>query len=119
MNNISISGRLGADPELSHVGNDGNTVCNFSVAEDHGYGTNWFKVAAWGGIGETIAEYLSKGDFIEVQGTMEQKTWTDQDGNEQTRWQLRADSFGFGGGGNDGDGDGDYSSDNFEDDAPF
>jgi len=69
MNVAAISGRLGGDPELNEV-ND-STVANFSVAEDHGYGTNWFDVAAWGQNAEFVDTHFSKGDRIEVTGTLE------------------------------------------------
>ena len=95
MNSISVIGRLGGDPELNFVGEDETPLTKFSVAQDAGYGTNWFNVEAWGSLGETIAEHFTKGDGIYLEGSMEQDEWTDDEGNTRKSWTFRAGTFTF------------------------
>ncbi len=80
-------GRLGRDPETRTVGN-GNSVCNFTVAVDHGYGdkksTTWVRVAAWGKRGEFVQRFFSKGKTVFVSGELytreyEGKTYVELD----------------------------------------
>ena len=119
MNNITISGNLGGEPELQYVGDDDIPVARFSVAEDHGYGTNWLNVEAWGDMAETIDEYFHTGDWIEVNGSLEQDSY-EKNGETRNSYSVRAATFGFGGGTEGPEGSESGSSDDeFEDDAPF
>jgi single stranded DNA-binding protein len=87
MNTIHILGRLGKDPETRQVGE--TSVTNFSVATTERYKdrhgnkqekTQWHTVSFWGKQGEIIAQYLNKGDQIQVTGTMEYRKWQDKEG---------------------------------------
>ncbi len=78
---ITLIGNLGGDPDSAAVGD--TTVCNFSVAsntrikgEDH---TNWFRVAAWGKLGETCQKFLSKGRRVQVVGRLNARDWSTDD----------------------------------------
>ena len=64
----TFSGNLGSDPESRQVGD--RQVCNFSVAVNgrRDDPTTWVRVAAWGKLGETCAQYLAKGRQVIVTG---------------------------------------------------
>ncbi len=64
-----IVGHLGRDPELRYT-SGGQPVCSFSVATSRSWTdqsgqpqekTTWFRVTAWGKLGELCNQYLTKG----------------------------------------------------------
>lgn len=88
MNNISIIGRLGKDPEIRQTTN-GKSVCNFSVAVNRRFNkdeSDWFNVTCWGKTAEFASNYLSKGRLVAVTGRMESRKHEDK-----TYWDLVAD----------------------------
>lgn len=121
MNSFSVSGNIGQDLELDEAG--GTPVVNGSLAEDHGYGTNWFDFVAWGETAERMAEHVSKGDGIEIMGTLEQDEYENSDGQTVSTLQVRVGQWSFGVGDSAGDGSESGTSSNsqadYEDDAPF
>jgi len=96
LNQVSISGRLGRDPESRAVG--GSTVTNFSLAVSEKYKdkktgemidkVSWIRVSAWGKTGEIAAE-ARKGDELVVHGALETKTW-EKDGQKRDSTEVNA-----------------------------
>lgn len=116
MNNITITGRLTADPELKQTPN-GIAVTSFNVAVDRNYTakgqekqTDFFTVVAWRATAEFICKYFGKGRLILISGEMQSRKFTDKDGNNRTAWEVLANSVEFMG---DGKKDG-----NLADNAP-
>ncbi len=117
LNKMTIIGNLGRDPEVRYTP-DGLAVTNFSVAvtekvkgEDK---TLWFRVAAFGRLGEVCGEYLSKGKQVYVEGRLQTNEWEDRDGNKRFSLEIlanqmlmlgtRADSYDGGGSSSGGGG---------------
>ena len=75
------------------------TVCNFTVAANHGYGdsqtTAYFRVAAWRGLGDVCAKYLKKGRGVLVSGPVKQNNYIDANGNVRTVMEIRAEEIQF------------------------
>ena len=76
MQNLSIAGNLGQDPELKAT-SGGNTVLNFSVACS-GYNrrekqktTTWYRISLWGKRAEQLAKLLEKGSRVACSGELE------------------------------------------------
>ena len=78
MNKIIVIGNLGRDPEMRYTPN-GQSVTSFSVASNRKYTTatgerreetEWFNVSAWGKLGETCNQYLTKGSQVYVEGRL-------------------------------------------------
>jgi single-strand DNA-binding protein len=73
MQSITITGGLGRDAELKTT-QSGDDILSFSVGSSQGYGekksTNWFRCTVWGKRGRTIAQYLTKGTKVTVQGEL-------------------------------------------------
>lgn len=92
LNNCSIIGRLTADAERKEVGANGTILISFNVANDTGFGqyacTNFFRVNAWGKQADAIYQYLTKGKQVGVTGTMENKKWTDNNGQSHDQWTI-------------------------------
>ena len=71
MQSITVTGGLGRDAELKQT-QGGDSILSFSVGSSQGYGdkksTNWFRCTVWGKRGTSIAQYLTKGPKVTVQG---------------------------------------------------
>ncbi|MCI0400002.1 MAG: single-stranded DNA-binding protein [Gammaproteobacteria bacterium] len=103
-NKITIIGYLGKDPEIRYTP-DGQAVCNFNIAttekrKDQRSGeaqdiTTWFRVTAWGRLGEVANQYLSKGRQVYVEGRLRQDEWTDRDGARRTTLAVSATDIHF------------------------
>lgn len=91
MNKIILIGNLGRDPEMSYTQN-GTAVTKFTLAVTRRYGksasgereTDWFNIVAWNQLAETCNNYLKKGQKVYVEGRLEQRKYTDKDGNPRT-----------------------------------
>jgi len=92
MNKIIVIGNLGRDPEMRYTPN-GQAVTSFSVASSRKYTTStgeqkeeteWFNVSAWGKLGETCNQYLTKGRQVYVEGRLSSRSYEGRDG--QTRF---------------------------------
>ena len=88
MNKIIVIGHLGRDPEMRYTPN-GQAVTSFSVASSRRYTTTggeqreeteWFNVSAWGKLGETCNQYLTKGQQVYIEGRMSSRTYEGRDG---------------------------------------
>jgi single-strand DNA-binding protein len=59
---------------------------------------NYFDITVWGRQGENVAQYVSKGRPIAVDGRLEWREYTDKDGNNRQAVEIVADSVQFLGG---------------------
>lgn len=97
MNNVIISGRLTADPELKSTPN-GVSVCTFIVAVDRATkddAADFPVVVAWRQTAEFVAKYLSKGRRIIVKGEIRTRNYEDKDGNKRKATEIQADRVEF------------------------
>lgn len=104
MNSIAIVGRLARDPE-ARTANSGTSLANFSVAVD-GWDAaakerkaTFFRVTAFGKNAEYVVQYGHKGGAVAVHGQMQERRYTDRDGNEKYSWEIAADRVELVGGG--------------------
>lgn len=102
---ISITGRLGADPELKTT--DKGAVLKLRVAVNQGWGdkerTEWFGCALWGKRAEALARLLKKGDAVGIVGRFSSREW-EKDGAKRTALEVAVDSLALLGGKPDGQG---------------
>ena len=132
VNKVILIGNLGRDPEIRHT-NDGRPIANLSVAtseqwRDRNSGerrekTEWHRVVIFDEkICEVAQKYLQKGSTVYLEGSLQTRKWTDQQGVEKYTTEVVLQRFsgkmtmlgsrGGGGGGDDyGDGGGDYGGD--------
>jgi single-strand DNA-binding protein len=94
----TIAGHVGQDPQTKAVGE--NTVVEFSVAvnnpRNRDAAPQWYRISCWNGLGETMAQYVHKGDYVVVAGSrLRASAWIDSDGNPRASVDLRADSVDF------------------------
>lgn len=86
LSRATLIGNLGRDPEVRYT-QDGLAVTNFSLAatekikgEDR---TQWYRVTAFGKLGEICGEYLSKGKQVYIEGRLQTSEWEDKEGNKR------------------------------------
>jgi single-strand DNA-binding protein len=94
MNLLTIIGNLTADP-VSRTTQAGKNVTTFTVAVNRRKTANagqpeadFFRVAAWGALGESCAKYLSKGRKVAVIGAVQVSTYTAQDGSTRASLDI-------------------------------
>lgn len=127
LNHATIMGRLTKDPELRRTGS-GIAVTSFTVAVDRDFENNgeretdFLDCVAWRGAGEFVARNFHKGKMIVVEGRIQQRRWTDKDGNKRRTTEIVADNVYFAGDKKDAPGGGDtpgYVGSNEQDFAPI
>ena len=100
MNQLNIIGNLTSDPQ-SHTTNDGKNVCNFSVAVNRKKKiqgqpeADFFRVAAWGRLGENCQQYLAKGKKVRVTGPVSVSTYQANDGTTRASMEVYAEDVEF------------------------
>ena len=95
-NKITIVGYLGRDAEPRFTPG-GMAVASFSVATTEkrkdGEKTTWFRVSLFGKQAENIAQYLTKGKLVFVEGSLRQEEYTTKDGATRTALEVNATSL--------------------------
>lgn len=99
MNSITIAGQLGRDAEQRYLPN-GDAVLSFSVADSQGKDkpTVWWNCSIFGKRGESLSQYLTKGQSVTVVGNISQREYTDKDGNKRTSIDVRVNDVALQGG---------------------
>ena len=103
LNKVMIIGNVGKDPELRYTP-DGTPTTKFSVAVSRVWNTpegerkeetEWFNVVTWRKLAETCSNYVYKGQKIYVEGRLQTRKWTDQQGVEKRYTDLVAERVMF------------------------
>lgn len=94
-NQITIAGRLTADPELKQT-QSGISVTSFTVAVNRRAKKGEEAVAdflpcvAWRQTAEFITKFFRKGSAICVTGSLQTRKWQDQNGNNRVSYEILA-----------------------------
>ena len=98
---VILGGRLTADPELKQT-QSGIPVVSFSIAVNRRYQskdapqqTDFFNITAWRNTAEFVSKYFRKGSSICVTGSIQNRTWTDQQGQKRYATDIVADEVMF------------------------
>jgi single-strand DNA-binding protein len=112
INRVTLVGRLTRDPELRHLPS-GSPVLQMGLAvngRQKDDGGNWvdkpnfFDVKVFGNQAEMLAQHLSKGRRVGIDGRLDWSSWEAQDGSKRSKVEVVAftvqflDSRGEGGG---------------------
>ena len=131
VNKVILVGNLGRDPEIRST-NDGTRIANLNLATSESWRdrvsgerkerTEWHRVVIFNERLVEIAEkYLRKGSKIYVEGALQTRKWTDQQGQERYSTEVVLQRFrgeltmldgasgGRGGGASEGGYDEDFS----------
>jgi|SRR5450756_205583 single-strand DNA-binding protein len=99
VNKVILIGHLGADPEMSTT-QQGTSLAKFRLAttetwKDRTSGerqerTEWHSVVAWDKLAQICGEYLHKGKMVYVEGSLQTRSWDDQNGQKRYKTEIKA-----------------------------
>jgi single-strand DNA-binding protein len=98
-----LIGNLGGDPELRYSAGGSpflrfNVVSNYRTRSPEGEWqdrTEWVRVTVFGQRAETLSQYLRKGSRVYVEGRLEARPWTDQQGQIRSGLEVMASDVEF------------------------
>lgn len=103
VNKVILIGNLGRDPEIRHT-NDGSPIANLSVATSETWRdktsgerrekTEWHRVVIFDDkICEVAQKHLRKGSTVYLEGSLQTRKWTDQQGVEKFTTEVILQRF--------------------------
>ncbi len=122
LNKVLLIGNTGRDMELRYTAT-GVAVGQFSLAVnsrrrsaagDWEDATEWFNVVVFGDQAERLAQWVTKGRQLFVEGRLQTRSWDDPDGNRRTRVEVIAQNVQLLGRAGDGNGGRGADEDSFE-----
>lgn len=102
VNQVILMGNLTRDPDLRQIPS-GQSVCSFSLALNRAYkdqsgewqeATDYVDIVAWGPLGERVAQYVTKGRRVLVQGRLQSRSW-EQEGQKRSKVEVQANDVTF------------------------
>jgi single-strand DNA-binding protein len=128
VNKVILIGNLGRDPQLQHTRQGGVAFCTLSLATNQRRknpetgefkeNTQWHLVRCWRAQAENCCNYLKKGSPVYVEGELDHREWTDDEGAKHHFTEVKAREIQFLGRGNGGHGGADIPPPP-DDDIPF
>ncbi|MBQ7225497.1 MAG: single-stranded DNA-binding protein [Clostridia bacterium] len=97
LNKVILGGRMTADPELKQTP-QGVSVTSFSVAVNRrgkDAQTDFINCVAWRQTAEFICKFFKKGSSICISGSVQTRTWNDQQNNKRYATEIVADEAFF------------------------
>ena len=98
VNKVILIGNLGKDPEVRTTP-QGTSLARFSVATTTNWKdasgaqqvrTEWHDVVAWERLAQICGEYLHKGKMVYVEGSLQTRSWEDQNGQKRYKTEIKA-----------------------------
>ena len=104
LNKVVLAGRMTADPELKQTPS-GVSVLSFTIAVNRSYVSknsdqgerqaDFINVVAWRNTAEFISKYFRKGSAICICGSIQTRSWQDQQGQRRYATEVVADEATF------------------------
>lgn len=100
MNKVILMGRLTRDPELRQT-QGGINVCSFSIAVNRRFAkegqqsADFINCTAWRQQADFICKYFTKGSMIAVVGSLQSRSWENQEGKKQYATDVVVDEVYF------------------------
>ncbi|MBI28849.1 MAG: Single-stranded DNA-binding protein [Alphaproteobacteria bacterium MarineAlpha5_Bin11] len=93
VNKVILLGNIGKDPDI-RVTQNGSKLASFSIAtskrwkdkesQEYKEKTEWHKIVVFSnGLVDIIEKYVKKGSKIYIEGELQTRKWTDQDGKDR------------------------------------
>ena len=101
LNRVQLIGNLTRDPELRYTPN-GTAVCSFGLATNRSWTTDtgekreeteFHRVVSWNKLAELCSQFLVKGRKVYVEGRLQTRNWTGQDGAQRTTTEIVIDNM--------------------------
>ena len=103
MNKVILMGRLVKDPELKYTPSN-NAVVSFTIAVDRRFvkqgeerQADFINIVAWRTTAEFVAKWFTKGKLISLVGSIQTRTWEDNEGTKRYATEVVADEVYFAG----------------------
>ena len=100
INNVTLLGRLTADPEIKNT-TSGIAVCSFTVAVERDYKdangdrqTDFIRCVAWRQTAEFISKHFRKGNMIAAVGSIQSRQY-EKDGEKRTSVEVNVEKASF------------------------
>ena len=97
LNEVILMGRLTRDPEI-RMTQSGTTAASFALACERDYApqgqdkvTDFFDIATFGKTADFVGQYFAKGQLVAIKGRLQQRDWTDKQGNKRRPTEILAD----------------------------
>lgn len=96
LNRVQLIGNLTRDPELRYTPS-GTAVCSFSIATNRNWTTDsgekkdeveFHRIVAWNKLAELCSQFLTKGRKVFVEGRLQTRSWTAQDGAQKQTTEI-------------------------------
>ncbi|MBO5286515.1 MAG: single-stranded DNA-binding protein [Clostridia bacterium] len=97
LNKVILGGRITADPELKQTP-QGVSVTSFSIAVNRrgkDAQTDFINCVAWRQTAEFICKFFKKGSSICISGSVQTRTWNDQQNNKRYATEIVAEEAYF------------------------
>lgn len=100
LNKVILAGRLATAPEVKQT-STGKAVCNFRLAVNRPFSkgdhpeSDFFIIQAWGATAEFVGKHFGKGGAICICGKIQNRSWTDKNGEKQYVTEIIADEVNF------------------------
>ena len=98
INRVTLIGTLGKDPETKTFAN-GGSLTQFSIATSETWTdkttgerkeqTEWHNIVLQNKLGEIAQQYLRKGSKVYIEGSLNTRKWTDQNGQDRYTTQIK------------------------------
>lgn len=102
LNKVILAGRLTADPELKKTTTNDTSVCSFTIAVNRRFTrageqpqADFINCVAWRQQAELLSRYFRKGSSVCIVGNIQNRNWTDQQGNKRTTTEVIVDELNF------------------------
>jgi single-strand DNA-binding protein len=103
VNKVILVGNLGADPEIRRT-QDGRPIANLRIATSESWRdkatgerkekTEWHRVVIFNeGLCKVAEQYLKKGAKVYIEGALQTRKWTDQQGQEKYSTEVVLQGF--------------------------
>ena len=101
LNKVMLIGNLTRDPELKTL-TSGQPVATLGVATNRVFNdkqgqrqdqTEFHNVVAWGKLAEICQQYMTKGRKVYVEGRLQTREWTSQDGTKHQKTEIVAENI--------------------------
>jgi len=102
VNKAIIVGNVGKDPETRFLPN-GGAVTNLTIATSESWKdkqtgeakekTEWHRVVIFGKLAEIAGEYIKKGSKLYIEGALQTRKWTNQQGQDQYTTEIVLQGF--------------------------
>ncbi len=102
INTVVLVGRLANDPEMRYTPS-GTAIATFRLAvsrpprrdaeggaEGSQEETDWLNIVTFAGTAENCAQYLDKGSLVGIEGRVQSRSWTTQDGQRRYSVEINA-----------------------------